>query len=147
MEKAMEINIPCEEHEAAMDTLGGFVMPEPFRPAIQTIEDLLLMTCYRPGFVVIVPEKRFATSLARHEKVAVDKWRVSGVAEARREIVRMYFSLSRPAEFDDDWRLIIQSPLREIAGLKKKLTVVGNVDRLEIWDEEARLAEEIDYDS
>ena len=143
---AMELTFPSEEHKAAIDGVGRFIIPEPFRGFLDEFEDLLLMTCYRPGFVVIVPEKNFASSLASHEKVSVDRWRVSGIAEGRREIVRMYFSLSRPAEFDDEGGLVIPSPLREIAGLKNELIITGNIDRLEIWDKESRRAEEIDYD-
>jgi len=147
MDQAMIFNFPTDEFETEMDSVGRFIMPEAFRKELDQIEGLLLMTCYRPGFVVIVPEKTFASSLAKHEKVSVDRWRVSGIAEARREIVRMYFSLSRPAEFDDEWGLVIPSPQREIAHLKKHLVVVGDIDRVEIWDRESRLAEEIDYDS
>ena len=147
VKKAMILNFPTDEFETEMDSVGRFIMPEEFRGELDSIEGLLLMTCYRPGFVVIVPEKLFAASLAKHEKVSVDRWRVSGIAEARREIVRMYFSLSRPAEFDEEWGLVIPSPQREIAHLKKHLIVIGNIDRVEIWDKESRLAEEIDYDS
>jgi MraZ protein len=128
-----------------MDNIGSFIVPETFRDTIDKEEGLLLMTCYRPGFLVIVPEQIFAASLATHEKVSVDRWRVSGIAEARREVVRMYFSLSRPADFDENWELVVPSPLREIAGLKKNLVVIANKDRIEIWDKEARSAEEIDY--
>jgi DNA-binding transcriptional regulator/RsmH inhibitor MraZ len=130
-----------------IDKAGRIIMPEEFREILDREEDLLLMTCYRPGFLILVPEKIFASSLAAHEKVAVDRWRVSGIAEGRREVVRMYFSLSRPAEFSDDWGLVIPSPLREIAGLKKNVLVVANRDRIEFWDPTARQAEEIDYDS
>jgi MraZ protein len=147
MDLAMNTKLQNDEYETEMDNTGRFVMPEPFRKALDEIEGLILMTCYRPGFVVIVPEKIFASSLAKHEKVSVDRWRVSGIAEARREIVRMYFSLSRPAEFDADWGLVIPSPLRETARLKEHLVLTGNIDRVEIWDKESRLAEEIDYDS
>ncbi len=133
------------EYEVEMDSVGSLVIPEPFRGVFNKVEELLLMTCYRPGFILIVPESIFAASLATHEKVSVDRWRVSGIAEARREVVRMYFSLSRPAEFDDNWELVVPSPLREIAGLKSNLVVVANKDRVEIWDRQARSAEEIDY--
>ena len=141
----MDISGISGEYEAEMDSVGSFVVPEPFREVFNKFEDLLLMTCYRPGFLVIVPEKIFAASLATHEKVSVDRWRVSGIAEGRREVVRMYFSLSRPAEFDENWELVVPSPLREIAGLKKNLVIIANIDRVEIWDKEARSAEEIDY--
>jgi len=142
----MSLELPKIELEIEMDSSGRFQLPEVFRPPIDKFEGLLLMTCYRPGFAVIVPEKQFANSLASHEKVSVDRWRVSGIAEARREIVRMYFSLSRPAEYDEEWRFTVPSPLREIASLKKEIIIRGNVDRLEIWDKQTRLAEEIDYD-
>ena len=128
----MELLFPDEEYDADMEPHGRFVLPEAFRGPLDTLEGLLLMTCYRPGFVVIVPEKQFANSLASHEKVSVDRWRVS---------------LSRPADFDEDWSIVISSPLREIARLKKDLIICGKGDRLEIWDRESKRAEEIDYDS
>jgi DNA-binding transcriptional regulator/RsmH inhibitor MraZ len=134
------------EKKAEIDGVGRIVMPEEFRDVLAKEEDLLLLTCYRPGFIILVPEKEFASSLASHERVAVDRWRVSGIAESRREVVRMYFSLSRPAEFDDDWSLVIPSPQREIAGLRREVLIVANRDRIEIWDPVARQAEEIDYD-
>jgi MraZ protein len=146
MGRMMKFSDQIEECETEMDGLGRFIMPQRYREIIDEEEGLLLMTCYRPGFLVIVPEDRFAASLATHEKVSVDRWRVSGIAEGRREVVRMYFSLSRPAEFDENWGIVIPSPLREIASLKKNLIVVGNIDRIEIWERESRRAEEIDYD-
>ena len=49
--------------------------------------------------------------------------------------VRDYFvGGSHEVELDSQGRVIIPQPLRDSAKITKDVTVVGNIDRIEIWD-------------
>ncbi len=53
-----------------------------------------------------------------------------------RSFLRLLFSGAVEVEFDQLGRILVPDFLKEYAGLKQKVTVVGVYDRLEIWDEE-----------
>lgn len=41
---------------------------------------------------------------------------------------------SQPLEFDKQGRILIPQSLKDLAGLKKDVVLVGVVDRIEVWD-------------
>lgn len=53
-----------------------------------------------------------------------------------RSFARIMFSGAAEAELDQLGRILIPEYLKNYAGLKNRVTVVGVSDRLEIWDEE-----------
>ena len=56
--------------------------------------------------------------------------------EAARKLRRFYFANSRKMEPDAQGRILIPGTLREYAGRKKKLVLLGVDDHVEIWDED-----------
>ena len=56
--------------------------------------------------------------------------------EAARKLRRFYFANSRKMEPDGQGRVLIPGPLREYAGLKKKIVLLGVDDHVEVWDED-----------
>ena len=49
---------------------------------------------------------------------------------------RMFFGSSAEGELDSQGRVTIPQRLREAVGIRKDVTVVGVMDRMEIWDRE-----------
>ncbi len=47
-------------------------------------------------------------------------------------------SIAQPAEFDEAGRIMVKEKLRQNAGLKKDVSLVGCGDHFEIWDEAVR---------
>ncbi len=63
-----------------------------------------------------------------------------------RGFLRLLFSGASETECDQLGRILIPDYLKQYAGLKQKVVVVGVYDRLEIWDEERwiRYKEEVE---
>jgi MraZ protein len=54
---------------------------------------------------------------------------------------RLTLGYATDLDMDGNGRLLLPAPLREYAGLDKKLVLVGQGNKLEIWSEDAWLAE------
>lgn len=59
-----------------------------------------------------------------------------------RALERKFSSSSTDVEVDKAGRITVNQQLKEYAGLKKELAVVGATGRVEIWDKEAWLREQ-----
>ena len=53
-----------------------------------------------------------------------------------RRIQRLLIGYASELEFDGSGRVLLPQSLREYAGLQKKLVLVGQGDKLELWSEE-----------
>jgi MraZ protein len=49
---------------------------------------------------------------------------------------RLYFSGAHELEIDTQGRMTIPTYLKEFAGIKKEVVIIGIADRVEIWDRE-----------
>jgi len=67
--------------------------------------------------------------------------------KAARHIQRRMIGYAAPLEMDGNGRVLLSSTLREFAGLEKKIMLVGQGHRLELWSEErwnARMLSPVD---
>lgn len=53
---------------------------------------------------------------------------------AARNFMRLFFSRAMRQELDAAGRLLIPDALRQLAGLRRDVALVGVMDRIEIWD-------------
>lgn len=53
-----------------------------------------------------------------------------------RQTKHFFISCATDCEIDNQGRILIPSVLREFAGLEKEVAIVGNGERIEIWDRE-----------
>lgn len=60
---------------------------------------------------------------------------------AVRRFQRLIVGYASDLELDGSGRILLPQSLREYASLEKKVVLVGQVKRMELWDEEAWLAE------
>lgn len=60
---------------------------------------------------------------------------------AVRRFQRLLIGYASDLEFDASGRVLLPQSLREYAGLEKKLVLVGQGKKMELWDEAAWLAE------
>lgn len=58
-------------------------------------------------------------------------------SEEARQAVRAFFATSTDAPVDNQGRIVLPAPLRDYAGLKREVVVIGAKNRLEIWDRDA----------
>ncbi|MBI5555679.1 MAG: division/cell wall cluster transcriptional repressor MraZ [Elusimicrobia bacterium] len=51
-----------------------------------------------------------------------------------RSFIRLFASAAQDCDVDDQGRILIPKILKEYAVIKKPVTVIGVIDRIEIWD-------------
>lgn len=98
---------------------------------------------YRTSFehaAVLVPGTEMCievyTSDAWNEQAAILRQAPMGSEEAR-QAQRAFFANSYDAPVDGQGRIVLPASLREYAGLKRDVVVIGSDNRLEIWDRDA----------
>lgn len=62
--------------------------------------------------------------------------KLSSMNPAERRLQRLLLGYADDCEMDKNGRVLIATPLRQHAGLNKKLMLVGQLNKFEIWDEE-----------
>lgn len=70
---------------------------------------------------------------------------VSRTDKKARAFTRFFFSGAATMEIDKQGRILLPAVLREFAGLKKDVVLLGVLNRIEIWDKE-RLEQSDGYD-
>lgn len=98
---------------------------------------------YRTSFehaAVLVPGTESCievyTSDAWEEQAAILRRAPMGSEEAR-QAQRAFFANSYDSQVDGQGRIVLPASLREYAGLKRDVVVIGSDNRLEIWDRDA----------
>tara|TARA_B100002019_G_C21256245_1_gene594024 strand:+ start:1733 stop:2191 length:459 start_codon:yes stop_codon:yes gene_type:complete len=75
--------------------------------------------------------------------------RLSSMTPAERRLQRLLLGHADDCEMDKNGRLLISAPLRQHAGLEKKLMLVGQLNKFELWDEDAwhdQVAQDMDVE-
>ena len=75
--------------------------------------------------------------------------RLSSMNPAERRLQRLLLGHADDCEMDKNGRLLISAPLRQHAGLEKKLMLVGQLNKFELWDEGAwhdQVAQDMDVE-
>ena len=68
--------------------------------------------------------------------------RLGPASSDRRKVTRFFAGGSFDTELDSAGRVTLNAPLLEHAGLSKEVVVVGNFDRVEVWDRERWTADQ-----
>src|SRR5699024_8731695 len=75
--------------------------------------------------------------------------RLSSMNPAERRLQRLLLGHADDCEMDKNGRLLLSAPLRQHASLEKKLMLVGQLNKFEIWDEDAwhdQVAQDMDVE-
>jgi MraZ protein len=78
------------------------------------------------GALFLFTEAAFASAVSRLDTQAF-------AGEAKRRMQRLFFSKAQRVELDEKNRLLLPAELKEFAGLEREVTLVGLIDRAEIW--------------
>ena len=74
---------------------------------------------------------------------------LSSMNPVERRLQRLLLGHADDCEMDKNGRLLLSAPLRQHAGLDKKLMLVGQLNKFEIWDEAAwhdQIAQDMDVE-
>lgn len=108
-----------------LDAKGRLIVPADYR---KSLGETFYMTRNPDHCLAVYPEE--AWNELREKMDTLPK--IS--SEPARRLRRFYFGNSVLLESDKQGRILIPQPLREYAGLRKEVTLIGVDDHVEIWD-------------
>ncbi|OQX88148.1 MAG: cell division/cell wall cluster transcriptional repressor MraZ [Thermoplasmata archaeon] len=118
------------EYTHTLDSKDRFVLPAKFREKIKKLkEKKFYLTCGLDGCLFL-----FTSEVWEEQKRKLDS--LSFTKQRARSFTRLYFGRTVDVELDAQGRIVIPQHLKEKAGIKKEVVIVGVGERIEIWDKE-----------
>lgn len=115
-----------------LDVKGRMAMPTRYRDAIVEVSDSRLVLTYSAfdaGCLWLYPEPEWAR--VRDQVMALSTFNPS-----HRSLQRRLVGSATLLAPDSNWRLQVPQTLRQVAGLEKKVVLMGMGARFEVWNEE-----------
>ena len=111
-----------------MDAKGRMALPARYRDAVAVASDgrILVTIDMRESCLLLYP-------LAEWELVQGKLENLSNINPQARLLQRLLIGHATDLELDAAGRLLLPSMLRDFGGLKKKLVLVGQGNKIEIW--------------
>lgn len=118
------------EHEHTIDRKGRLIIPSRFREVMKEhFVERFVVTRGLDRCLFLFPEDEWRAQENRFRALSFTK------QEARR-FNRFYFSGAVELACDRQGRVLIAPYLKEFAGIKRDVVLVGVSNRIEIWDKE-----------
>lgn len=119
-------------HAINMDAKGRLAIPAKVR-------DQLVADCGGHLVVTAHPHERclLVFPLAQWNAVMPQIQALPNLTKGARRLQRLLIGYATPMEMDGSGRILLPSTLREYAGLEKGLMLVGQGQKLELWNESA----------
>ena len=118
------------EYEHSLDKKGRVILPSKFREASkENYIEKFFVTRGLDGCLFMFAENEWNTQESKFKSLSFTK------SEARR-FNRIYFSGACEAVPDKQGRMLIPKYLKEFAGIKKDIVIIGVSNRIEIWAKE-----------
>lgn len=118
-------------HAINLDDKGRLAIPTKFRALLQAdCEGQLVCTIdLKDPCLLLYP-------LSEWQEVEQKLSQLSNMVEAERRVKRILLGSAMECQLDKNGRILLSSPLRAHAGLNKKLMLVGQLNKFELWDED-----------
>lgn len=115
-----------------LDAKGRFVMPNRYR-------DLLQRSSGGSVIVTVSPQERclWLYPLPEWDVVERKVVQLASFDPRSQRLKRMLIGHATDVDLDGTGRVLLSAPLREFAGLGKKIVVIGQGNKFEIWSDEA----------
>ena len=118
------------EFDHALDKKGRIILPSKFRAALKEhYVEKLFLTRGLDECIFVFPEEEWKTQETKFRNIPFTK------KEGRR-FNRLYFSGAIDAVPDKQGRILIPKYLKDYAGIKRDILIVGVSSRIEIWSKE-----------
>ncbi len=114
-----------------LDTKGRLAIPTRYRDRLeQSCGSQLVVTADKDRCLLIYPA---------NEWVEVERAirRLPSITEPGRSLQRLYIGHAQDTKMDGQGRILIPPELRDFASLDKKVVLVGQANKFELWDEAA----------
>ena len=114
----------------ALDGKGRLAIPARHRDKLQALcQGQLVVTIDRDRCLLIYP-------LPEWEEVERKLVRLSSTDPRARSLKRLLLGHAEECEMDGQNRILLSAPLREFARLDRRVVLVGQGNKLELWDEQ-----------
>ncbi len=118
------------EHEHTIDRKGRLIIPSRFREVMKEhYTERFVVTRGLDRCLFLFPEDEWRTQEAKFRALSFTK-------QEARHFNRFYFSGASELTCDRQGRVLIPSYLKEYAGIKRDVVLVGVSNRIEIWGQE-----------
>lgn len=114
------------EFQHSVDAKGRVILPAKFR---DELGEKFYVTKGLEECLFIFSSAEWASFSERLRKLSLAK-------KEARAFVRFFFGGASEVECDKQGRILLPPTLREFAGCKKDLVIVGVGSRIEVWDQE-----------
>ena len=115
------------EYEHTIDRKGRLIVPAKFRQALKEHDiGSLFLTRGLDGCLFLFPESEWRMVESRFKQIPFTK------AEGRK-FNRMFFSGAAEMTVDTLGRILVPKTLKEFAGIKEDVMIVGVSSRIEVW--------------
>ena len=114
-------------HTPRLDEKGRLFLPARFRAALA---EGLVVTTGQENCLYVFPTEEF-------HRISAAMQAAPGTSRPIRDFVRVFRARAHPDTPDRQGRVTIPPALRAYAGLDRDCTVIGNGNRLEVWDSAA----------
>lgn len=119
------------EYEHTIDKKGRLIIPSKFRDAFKEYEvEKFYITRGLDRCLFLFTENEWRSQESKFKSVSFTK------SEARK-FNRLYFSGAGQIEYDKQGRILIPKYLKDYAGIKKDVLIIGVSNRIEIWANDA----------
>ncbi|MDH5361559.1 MAG: division/cell wall cluster transcriptional repressor MraZ [Gammaproteobacteria bacterium] len=113
-----------------LDDKGRMAIPAKYREPLQdACDSQLVITVDRDRCLLIYP-------LPEWEVIEQKLARLPNLNKAARLMQRMLIGYATELELDSSARILVPPPLREFAGMEKKVVLIGQGKKFELWDEQ-----------
>ena len=118
------------EYQHTIDRKGRIILPAKFREAAKSnFIEKFFVTRGLDKCLFMFAEDEWKTQEQKFKTMPFTK------QEARR-FNRIYFSGAQDVTADKEGRILLPQYLKEFAGIKKDIVIIGVANRIEIWDKD-----------
>ncbi len=116
------------EHEHSLDNKGRLILPAKFRESAQAnYVEKFYITRGLDNCLFMFTEEEWKTQEAKFKSISFTK-------SQSRKFNRLFFSGAQEVAFDKQGRILIPKFLKDFAGIKRDVMIIGVSNRIEIWD-------------
>jgi MraZ protein len=115
----------------SLDAKGRFAMPTRYRePLAEQCAGKLVITVDRDHCLLIYPYPEW-------EEIERKLVRLPSFNKQARSLQRLLVGHATECEMDGNGRILLTPPLRQFAQLDKRAVLIGQGNKLELWDEQS----------
>ncbi|MDR0652394.1 MAG: division/cell wall cluster transcriptional repressor MraZ [Synergistaceae bacterium] len=111
--------------EHKLDSKGRIVVPSCFR---EELGEHIVITSIEPHCISVYSQENWQKAVV--ERIEENAFKFVDVADAKRVIMSLSFSV----EVDSTGRILLPEKMRSLAGIVQDVFIVGNTNKIEIWD-------------